>query len=87
MQVTRMLGHKDLWIDAFCIIQNDETDKARELVKMGDIYVMLCSPFMLKAHRARNQAYLRDHVGLEVSATVVLGSCRQDTNQVPIVAT
>jgi hypothetical protein len=38
MQVTRMLGHKDLWIDAFCIIQNDETDKARELVKMGDIY-------------------------------------------------
>jgi hypothetical protein len=33
-----MLGYKYLWIDAFCIIQSDETDKARELVKMDDIY-------------------------------------------------
>jgi len=38
IQITRMLGYKYLWIDAFCIIQDGETDKASELVKMGDIY-------------------------------------------------
>ncbi|CZR67476.1 uncharacterized protein PAC_17375 [Phialocephala subalpina] len=38
IQVTRMIGYKYLWIDAFCIIQDDEADKSRELLKMGEIY-------------------------------------------------
>src|ERR1700712_139735 len=38
IRVTYKLGYKYLWIDAFCIIQDDEADKSRELVKMGDIY-------------------------------------------------
>jgi hypothetical protein len=38
IQVTRLLGYKYIWIDAFCIIQDDEADKSRELPKMGEIY-------------------------------------------------
>jgi hypothetical protein len=36
--VTRCLGLQNLWIDALCIIQDDDSDKARELNKMGSIY-------------------------------------------------
>ncbi len=36
--VTRKLGFKYLWIDAFCIIQDSSEDKAREIAKMAKIY-------------------------------------------------
>lgn len=32
------LGYTYIWIDAFCITQDDKDDKDRELPKMGDIY-------------------------------------------------
>ncbi|ETS77243.1 hypothetical protein PFICI_11117 [Pestalotiopsis fici W106-1] len=38
IMVTRELGFRYLWIDALCIVQDDEEFKARELEKMGDIY-------------------------------------------------
>ena len=36
--VTRKLGYRYLWIDALCIIQDDEEFKQKELVNMGRIY-------------------------------------------------
>ncbi|KAH8812521.1 heterokaryon incompatibility protein-domain-containing protein [Xylogone sp. PMI_703] len=36
--ITRSLGVRYLWIDAFCIIQNDSEDRAAEINKMGRIY-------------------------------------------------
>lgn len=38
VQVARKLGQKYLWIDALCIIQDDNEDKQWELAKMSDIY-------------------------------------------------
>ncbi|WYZ41742.1 hypothetical protein EsH8_V_000637 [Colletotrichum jinshuiense] len=35
---TRRLGFRFLWIDALCIVQDDEEDKAREMGNMGTIY-------------------------------------------------
>ncbi|KAF4450351.1 heterokaryon incompatibility [Fusarium albosuccineum] len=38
VQAARYLGYKYLWIDALCIIQDDEHDWNREVAKMGAIY-------------------------------------------------
>lgn len=36
--VTRKIGLEYLWVDAFCIIQDSEQDKVKEVAKMGQIY-------------------------------------------------
>ncbi|TGO50008.1 hypothetical protein BCON_0194g00190 [Botryotinia convoluta] len=36
--VARKLGIQYIWIDALCIIQNSDVDKAREIEAMGDIF-------------------------------------------------
>lgn len=38
IRVAVALGYNYIWIDAFCIIQDDDNDLSRELPKMGDIY-------------------------------------------------
>jgi len=38
VKVTMDLDQQYLWIDDLCIIQDDNDDKAREIVRMGDIY-------------------------------------------------
>jgi hypothetical protein len=38
IEITRRLGERYLWIDALCIVQDSDTDKATEIAKMGDIY-------------------------------------------------
>jgi Heterokaryon incompatibility protein (HET) len=37
--VTRRLGIRYIWIDALCIIQDDQNDWSREAAKMGEIYL------------------------------------------------
>jgi len=38
IEITRRFGERYLWIDALCIIQDSDADKAIEIAKMGDIY-------------------------------------------------
>lgn len=38
IQVTRRLRYKHLWIDALCMIQDDDDHMSKEIPKMGDIY-------------------------------------------------
>ncbi|KAH6637396.1 heterokaryon incompatibility protein-domain-containing protein [Boeremia exigua] len=38
VHLSRTLGVRYLWIDSFCIIQDDDDEKRLELPKMGDIY-------------------------------------------------
>jgi hypothetical protein len=37
-EVSKALGYQYIWIDALCIIQEDEQDVQKEMAKMGDIY-------------------------------------------------
>jgi hypothetical protein len=37
-EVTRQLGIRYLWIDALCIVQDDELDWAKEVAHMHDVY-------------------------------------------------
>ncbi|KAF2622255.1 hypothetical protein BU25DRAFT_297426, partial [Macroventuria anomochaeta] len=36
--VTAELGLQYLWVDAFCIIQDEDADKNKELARMSDVY-------------------------------------------------
>ncbi|KAK7990703.1 HET-domain-containing protein [Apiospora arundinis] len=38
MKVTRELGFQYLWIDALCIVQDDDVDKAHDIAHMHNIY-------------------------------------------------
>jgi hypothetical protein len=38
IQVTRSLGFRYLWIDALCIVQDDDSDKTAEISDMGLVY-------------------------------------------------
>ncbi|KAL9619477.1 MAG: hypothetical protein Q9160_005914 [Pyrenula sp. 1 TL-2023] len=38
VQITRILGYRYLWIDALCINQKDESEKAKEIGSMAQIY-------------------------------------------------
>ncbi|KAJ5404022.1 hypothetical protein N7509_003893 [Penicillium cosmopolitanum] len=38
INVTRVLGFRYLWIDALCIVQDDEEMRNKELGRMGDVY-------------------------------------------------
>lgn len=38
MGVVNLLGERYLWVDALCIVQDDESQKHRELARMGAIY-------------------------------------------------
>jgi len=38
MEITKRLGCRYLWIDSFCIVQDDNDDWRREAAKMGSVY-------------------------------------------------
>lgn len=38
MTITKMLGVPYIWIDSLCIIQDDDEDKGREIIKMAAVY-------------------------------------------------
>ena len=38
LQIARGLGCRYIWIDALCIIQDSDSDKAREIAKMKDVF-------------------------------------------------
>jgi hypothetical protein len=38
IQVTKALGYRFLWVDAYCIDQSSETEKQQQCSRMGDIY-------------------------------------------------
>ena len=60
IHITTALRIKYLWIDALCIIQDDEEDKGRELGKMSKIYS--CALVTLVASRAEavQKGFLQD---------------------------
>ncbi len=51
VNVTRQLQYQYLWIDALCIVQDDDGDKNRELRKMAQIYTG--ASLVIDAARAR----------------------------------
>lgn len=59
VQITRQMGIHFLWIDALCIVQDDQADWERESAKMGSIYAgayvtIACDSAMDTSYRLTN---------------------------------
>ncbi|ETS76755.1 hypothetical protein PFICI_12142 [Pestalotiopsis fici W106-1] len=71
--VTRQLGYSYLWIDSFCIIQDDQKDWIEEAVRMFEIYSS--AVLVLAAHHAKNsQGGLFTRVGKSREVRLALPS-------------
>ncbi|KAH7034657.1 heterokaryon incompatibility protein-domain-containing protein [Microdochium trichocladiopsis] len=58
--VTRLLGHRYIWIDALCIVQDDPADKAREIPKMRDVYRGALLTITASRASSVSQGFLQD---------------------------
>jgi hypothetical protein len=59
VNVTRQLGFKYLWIDALCIIQDDQADKAIEIEKMGSIYKNSSLTIVASSSKSASEGFLQ----------------------------
>ncbi|KAE8162661.1 heterokaryon incompatibility protein-domain-containing protein [Aspergillus tamarii] len=59
VQTTRDLGYQYLWVDALCIIQDDEEDVKREIGAMGDIYRNSTATILAATSRSVGEGYLK----------------------------
>jgi hypothetical protein len=58
VQTTRNLGYQYLWVDALCIIQDDNKDIAREIAAMADIYRNSTATILAAMSSSVSESYL-----------------------------
>ncbi len=58
IEVTRGLNIRYLWIDALCIVQDDDSDKANEIQQMGEIYKNSTVTIVAARSRAVREGFL-----------------------------
>lgn len=60
LTVTRELGLRYLWVDALCILQNDESDWLREAKNMGAVYQKAAITIAVLGKRDSFSGFLKD---------------------------
>jgi len=60
---TRLLGIRYLWVDALCIIQDDEEDKRAEISRMRDIYKDAYCTLVIESVKDSMDGFLRERPG------------------------
>ncbi|KFY28371.1 hypothetical protein V491_00499 [Pseudogymnoascus sp. VKM F-3775] len=58
VQTTRSLGYQYLWVDALCIIQDDNRDIAREIAAMADTYRNSTATILAAISSSVSESYL-----------------------------
>nr|ABC46542.1 HET domain protein pin-c3 [Neurospora crassa] len=76
IEMTRKLGHRYLWIDSLCIVQDDEQDWAREASLMAKVYSHAsCTLSALSSHDSSGGLHLepldedRSYMDLSITST------------------
>jgi hypothetical protein len=62
VKVARLLRFKYLWVDALCIVQDDDTDVAKELEKMSSIYYGATLTISAASAERSSEGFLGDRV-------------------------
>jgi hypothetical protein len=62
VKVARLLRFKYLWVDALCIVQDDDTDVAKELGKMSSIYYGATLTISAASAERSSEGFLGDRV-------------------------
>lgn len=57
---TKQLGLSYMWIDSLCIVQDDDTDKEKEVARMADIYSGAYLTISAASSRSAHEGFLQD---------------------------
>jgi hypothetical protein len=57
LSVTLQLGYRYLWVDEYCIEQDNEVHRNDQISKMDQIYRVLILPLWLRLVKAKHMAY------------------------------
>ncbi|KAH7195072.1 heterokaryon incompatibility protein-domain-containing protein [Fusarium oxysporum] len=70
VEVTQRIGHRYLWLDAFCIVQNDRIYKSRQLNSMVEFYKQ--ADVLVSAASASNcdKGFLQSRSGEQCYGTI-----------------
>ncbi|MCJ1251170.1 hypothetical protein MMC30_008401 [Trapelia coarctata] len=74
--ITRKLGYRYLWVDSLCIVQDDQSDWAREAANMGDIYRgATCTIAALAARNSQAGCFVKRNP-LAIRSCRILGNAK-----------
>lgn len=79
--VTKELGLNYLWVDRFCIVQDDEVAKAQEISRMAQIYGAAYVTILASAARKSSDGFLRLRTPDPPSRTFSLPYRGRDTEE------
>lgn len=68
IEATRNLGYSYLWIDALCIVQDSDTDKAIEISRMAQIYSDSVLTISAEEAACATEGFLKPHGQLAVNS-------------------
>jgi len=59
VELTRLLRVPYLWVDALCIVQDDENDRTQEIAIMGNVYEQALATVVVEATACASQGFLK----------------------------